>query len=201
MKAKEVLKLLRITRPTLSKYVKNGIIKKVVLPSGRYDYDKKSVYDLLNKGMPRQNVLYVRVSTKKQKQDLENQIETLKNFCNNNGITIQEIYKDVASGINFNRSGLEKLLEDVMNGEIQTVYITYKDRLSRIGFDLFKNLFEKFGTDIVVLNETDDNKIIEKEIFEEIISLIHTFAMKVYSHRRREKLKLIEKDLKLEVKK
>jgi len=78
------------------------------------------------------------------------------------------------------------------------VYVTYKDRLTRLSFDMFKRLFSKYGTEIVVLNEIDNPKEIEKEIFEEIITLLHSFSMKMYSSRRKEKLNLIEKDLKLE---
>lgn len=76
--------------------------------------------------------------------------------------------------------------------------MTYKDRLSRVSFDMFKNLFKNFNCEIVVMNDVDDNKTIEKEIFSEIISLIHYFAMKMYSSRRKAKMKNIEEDLKLE---
>jgi predicted site-specific integrase-resolvase len=198
MKAKEVLKLLRITRPTLCKYNKIGLIKGKLLPSGFYDYDKESVFKLLNKDVERVNVAYCRVSTNKQKNDLENQIEIIKAFCNKNGIILKDIYKDIGSGINFDRKEFQRLLNDVIQYKIDKIFITYKDRLSRISFQMFKNLFQEFSCEIVVLNEIDDEKIIEKEIFNEIIDLIHCFSMKVYSNRRKEKLKLIEKDLRFE---
>ena len=86
-----------------------------------------------------------------------------------------------------------------MNHKISKIYITYKDRLSRVSFDMFKNLFNNFNCEIVVLNDVDDNKLIEKEIFNEIISLIHCFTMKVYSSRRQRKLKCVEEDLKIEM--
>ena len=143
-------------------------------------------------------MIYARVSTNKQKNDLQNQIETIRSFCNNNGIQVDLIYKDVGSGINFERKDFERLLDDILSYKVQRVFITYKDRLSRIGFDLFKNLFNKFKCEIIVLNNIDDSKLVEKEIFGEIISLIHCFSMKMYSNRRKEKLQIIEKDLKLE---
>ena len=74
MKAKEVIKLLKISRPTLCKYLKTGLIKGTILPNGTYDYEKESVYKVFNKGIKRSNVIYARVSTVKQKQDLENQV-------------------------------------------------------------------------------------------------------------------------------
>lgn len=63
---------------------------------------------------------------------------------------------------------------------------------------MINQLFKKFGTEIIVVNDIDNPKEIEKEIFEEIISLLHCFSMKMYSSRRKEKLKLVEKELILE---
>ena len=84
MKSKEVLSLLRITRPTLTKYVKSGLIGITPKHNGQYDYDEKSVYALLNKNVERKTYIYSRVSTSKQKSDLQNQIDTLKGFCFSN---------------------------------------------------------------------------------------------------------------------
>jgi putative resolvase len=198
MKSNKVLKLLKITRPTLCKYVKNGTLKVKQLPSGFYDYDEESVYKFLNKDLERTNVIYCRVSTQKQKNDLENQKKVIESYCLKNGIKISDIYSDIGSGINFDRKEFQRLLNDVINHKISKIYITYKDRLSRISFDMFKNLFSEFNCEIVVLNDVEDSKTVEKEIFNEIISLIHCFAMKVYSSRRQKKLKCVEEDLKIE---
>ena len=65
-------------------------------------------------------------------------------------------------------------------------------------FNVLKSLFAKYGCDIVVLNDIDNEKQIEKEIFEEIITLLHYFSTKMYSNRRKEKLNLIKKELELE---
>lgn len=196
MKANEVLKTLRITRPTLSRYVKEGFIKVCVLGSGRYDYDKESVFAFLNKELKRKHVIYGRVSTKKQAKDLDNQIESIKTFCLAKGISIGGVYRDIGSGITFERKEFERLLEDVVNFDIDTVYITYRDRLSKISFNMFKNLFAKFGTNIVVLNDTDNTQPLENEVIKEIIDLIHCFSMKVYSKKGRKNLKKIEKIVK-----
>ena len=67
----------QISRPTLTKYIKAGLIKVSVLPNGRYDYDKESVYKLFNKGIERKTYIYARVSTPKQNPDLENQIQCI----------------------------------------------------------------------------------------------------------------------------
>lgn len=198
MRSKEVLKTLNITRQTLCKYVKIGLIGVKKLPNGQYNYNKNDVYKLINKNIERENVIYARVSSTCQKKDLQNQIEILNKFCMNNAIKIHKVYQDIGSGLKFERNGFQKIIDDVTSYKINKIFITYKDRLSRISFDMFKSLFEKYGTEIVVLNEIDNPKEIEKEIFEEIISLIHCFSMKMYSSRRKTKLELIEKELQLE---
>lgn len=196
MKSCEVLRLLRISRPTLSKYVKDGIIKVVELPNGRYDYDADSVYAILNRGVPRKTYIYARVSTQKQKNDLSNQIDRLEQFCAANGYTISGVYSDIASGISFDkRTSFFDLLDEVMDNKVERVIITYKDRLSRVGFDLFFHLFKKYNCEIVVMNDAGSEKLDSQEIFEEIVSLLHCYSMKLYSKRRIAKIKeVLEED-------
>lgn len=190
MKANEVLKLLRITRPTLTKYVKEGLVKVEKLPNGRYEYDSESVYSFLNKDMKRKTYIYARVSTLKQKPDLDNQIELLKQFCFTNGYTISGIYSDIASGISFEkRNDFFKMLDDIIDNKVERVVITYKDRLSRIGFDLFYHLFQKYNCEIVIMSEVGSEKLDRQEIFEEIVSLLHCYSMKFYSKRKIQKVK------------
>ena len=198
MKCKQVLKLLQITRPTLCRYVKIGKVKAIMQDNKQYIYDDESVYKVLNKDLTRQSVIYCRVSTPKQKSSLQKQKEQIESFCNAKGIVVNTVYQDIGSGLNFDRKGFQKLVDDVVNHKVAQVFITHKDRLSRISFDMFKNLFKNFNCEIVVMNDIDDSKTIEKEIFSEIISLVHCFAMKMYSSRRKAKMKNIEEDLKLE---
>ena len=196
MTAKEVLRVLQITRPTLTKYVKEEKIKVVVKGNGRYDYDADSVYKMLNKDIERKTYLYARVSTPKQKQDLENQVQLLKNFCFQNGYIINGVYQDIASGISFDkRKQFFDLLDEIMAGMVNRVIITYKDRLSRVGFELFTYLFKKYGCDIIVISEVGSEKLDSQEIFEEIISLLHCYSMKLYSSRKAKKIKeILEED-------
>ncbi len=200
MKANEVLELLHITRPTLCKYVKENIIKISVLPNGRYDYDKDSIYKLFNKGVERKTYVYARVSTAKQKQDLENQVELLKQFCFSNGYIINGVYSDISSGISFEkRKEFFNMLDEILTRRVERIVVTYKDRLSRVGFELFKYLFRKFDTEIIVMSEVGSNKLDSKEIFEEIVSLLQCYSMKLYSSRRKERIKkFIESEVNIE---
>ena len=196
MTAKEVLSVLQITRQTLTKYVKEGKLKVTVKGNGRYDYDADSVYKMLNKDIERKTYLYARVSTTKQKKDLENQVQLLKNFCFQNGYTVNGIYQDIASGISFEkRTQFFDMLDEILSGKAKRVVITYKDRLSRVGFELFTYLFGKYGCEIIVISEIGSEKLDSEEIFEEIISLLHCYSMKLYSKRKAKKIKeILEED-------
>ena len=185
MKAGEVLRLLRISRTTLFRWAKDGILKRTKLPSGAYDWDEDSVYQILNKDVKRKNYIYARVSTYKQKNDLDNQIEMLKSWMFNSGLKLDGIYADVASGISFEkRKELFQLLDEILKHKVERVVIAYKDRLSRVGFELFSHLFGQFGTEIVVVSEIGNKKLDSEEVFEEIVSLLHCYSMKLYSKRR-----------------
>lgn len=101
--------------------------------------------------------------------------------------------------MNFDRKQFLEMFNDIIDRKIQTVYITYKDRLSRISFDLLEKLFREFGCEIIVINNTEDRETNESEIFGEIISMLHCFAMKMYSKRRKNKLEIVSKDLENEI--
>ncbi|EQD41506.1 site-specific integrase-resolvase [mine drainage metagenome] len=76
------------------------------------------------------------------------------------------------------------MLDEIMNNKVEKVIVTYKDRLSRVGFELFKYLFQKFRTEIFVISEIGDPKLDSEEVFEEIVSLLHCYSRKMYSKRR-----------------
>lgn len=188
MKASEVMKTLRISRSSLANYKADGRIRATKRHNGQYDYCDEDVYRLINQNQPRMNVIYSRVSTSKQKKDLENQENLLKQYCLNQGLIINRSYKDIASGISFeNRKEFFELLDLVIDYKVDKIIITYKDRLSRVGFELFKTLFEKFGTEIIVISELGSEELDSEEIFEEIVSLLHCYSMKMYSKRNQNK--------------
>ncbi|AXL33784.1 transposase [Campylobacter sp. BCW_6875] len=183
MKAKEVLKLLKISRVTLYKYVKSGKIRVTQMPNSSYLYNREDVYRLANIKDEKLNVIYARVSTHKQKQDLKNQIENTIAFLNAKGIKVDKVYEDIKSGMTLDRKGFMELLDDVMQKRISVVYIAYKDRLARLSYDLVEKLFNDNGARIEIINSCE-NKALEQELFEDIMQTIHSFSMKMYSKRR-----------------
>jgi predicted site-specific integrase-resolvase len=80
------------------------------------------------------------------------------------------------------------MLDDIIDHKVKKVIISYKDRLSRVGFELFHYLFQKFDTEIIVTSEIGSQKLDSQEIFEEIVSLLHCYSMKLYSKRRKKKI-------------
>lgn len=175
--------------------MKTGVIRVTELPNKRYDYNSDDVFKLFNKGVERKTYLYAGGSTPKQKADLENQDAMLKQFCFSNGSRISGIYSDIASGISFEKRKDFFSLDEVLDGRVEKVVIAYKDRLSRVGFDLFYHLFKKYHSDLIVMSEAGSVKLDSEEIFEEIISLLHCYLMKLYSKRKAKKIReVLESD-------
>ena len=180
MKSSQVLRLLGVTRQTLTSYVKQGIIQVTKLDNGYYDYHEDSVMKFLKKDN-RVNMIYARVSTYKQKNDLNNQIGELVTYCDDNNVKYDKIIKDIDSGINFDRKGFSELIDMVIHHKISNIYITYKDRISRLSFITLENMFKQFGTSIIVINDTE--KIDEEELFDELNATIQFYSSKINSKK------------------
>lgn len=193
VKSSVAKKELQITGVTLMRWKNEGRIKYRKLSSKKYLYDIDSVdQSEVQTGYNTKNVIYARVSTSAQKNDLANQIEIIKGYMISNGKKVDTIYQDIASGMNENRKQFKELLDSVFKREIGTVYITFKDRLSRFGFNYFKDIFTHFGTTIVVLDDNEEtNKTYQHELMEDLLAIIHSYSMKLYTNRKK-KLKKIE---------
>lgn len=186
MKAKEVLNILNITHRTLGTYVKKGLLNPIKINTNHYIYDPEEVFAILDKNKERYNLTYSRVSLPKQKNDLKTQTKRLYEFATSNGYKIKEQIEDVKSGMCFeDRKGFVKLIKKVTNYEVKHVIIEHKDRLIRFGFELIKMLFDKYGTKIIVISDDEPNKTYEQELTDDLLSIIHYYSMKSYSHRRK----------------
>lgn len=197
MRAKEVLKLLNVTRETLCRYVKDGKIKVGhKYNRTRYEYDDDSVYAFIGKVVnkkARDIVTYSRVSTQSQKKQLDEQKQRIYDSCVARGLVVSKQYCDIKSGMNSDRKDFQEIIRRVIQGDLELVVVENKDRLIRFGFDLLEQLFKFYDCKILVLNDVLDNKTYEQELTEDLISIIHYFTMKNYSHRR--KLNKLRKEL------
>jgi putative resolvase len=128
--------------------------------------------------IPDYTAIYARVSTPKQKNDLDRQIDYINSFCAAKGWQIDKIYKDIGSGLNDNRQQLNQLLN---NNKITRVVISDKDRLTRFGFNYIKTLLFNNNCQIVVINNaaTDTD-----ELMQDFVSVITSMAARVYGLRR-----------------
>ena len=181
--SRQLKKILGITNQTVYNWRKAGKIKFRQVNQRNFMYDLDSVFNQ-NLMSTKQVVAYCRVSNSKQKDDLLHQEESIREYARLNGIKIDNFYSEIASGMNEDRKFFNKIIDEVTQNKISKIYITFKDRLTRFGFEYFNKLFKKFGCDIVVLNSTSETTF-EEELTQDLISIIHHFSMKMYSNRRK----------------
>jgi putative resolvase len=186
MKAREVLKKYSISRNTLHHWVKRGKISYGRTPTGQYDYFP--VEASVAVASERATVVYARVSTSAQQENLNSQIERLKAFCSARGYILDTLYFDIGSALNYNRKKYAKLYQAIVENKVERLVIEYKDRLLRFGFEDFERLCALFGTELIVLDHTKGSKSSESEMTEDLISIIHHFSMRLYSSRRGKKV-------------
>lgn len=187
-KPKDFAELLGVSVKTLQRWDREGILKSNRTPTNRryYTYDQYLQF----KGIKTNNdirdvVIYARVSTRSQKDDLKNQVEFLRTFCNARGIIVNQCIEDFGSGLNYNRKKWNNLLEQVMENKIKTILISDKDRFIRFGFDWFQKFCEKFNTDIIIVN--NESLSPNEELVQDIISILHVFSCRLYGLRKYKK--------------
>jgi len=189
MKAKEVLKILGISRQSLINYVKDGRIKvKAKLSKNFFEYDDDSIYELIgNKKLMKNKLIisYSRVSTQNQKEQLSDQTIRIYNSCIARGLVLDQQFEDIKSGMSADRLNFQKIIQMIIKNEVELLVIENKDRLTRFGYEILESIFKYFGTKILVLNDIIENKSYEQELTEDLISIIHYFTMKNYSYRRK----------------
>ena len=181
--------LLGISKPTLIRKIKSGEIKAYRV--GReYRIPESEIKRLLEGKTLDKVVIYARVSSRDQKEDLERQVEYLKNYCSSKGYQAVKILTDISSGLNENRRGLKQLFKLVEGGEVGKVVITYRDRLTRFGFKTLEQYFNSHGVEIEVI--FDEEKTPEKELVEDLLAIVTSFAGKLYGMRSHKKKRLVE---------
>jgi len=181
VKSKEFKKILGLSNQALYERRKKNQLKFKKI-NGIYFY---WLEDNIETDTNRGNAIYCRVSNKKQKDDLDRQERILKEYAISNGFKVDYIFKDIASGMNESRNNLNELIKLIVENKINKVFISYKDRLTRFGYNYFEYIFKMFGTEIVVVNLTEE-KDFQTELIQDLISIIHYFSMKIYSNRRKE---------------
>lgn len=177
------LKKLGICNKTLYKMAKYGKIDTIIV-------NKQMLYNvnkyIRNKQITctKEKICYCRVSSLKQKDDLNRQIEYMKSLY-----PTYRIIKDIGSGLNYNRKGLNEIIEKAINGEIYEIVVAYKDRLTRFGFELIENIIKKYSNGkIIILNKSKNESPIE-ELTNDIIAIMNIYVAKVNGYRKYSKNK------------
>lgn len=183
-KPKDFAELLNVSVKTLQRWDREGTLIAKGTPTDRryYTYDQYLEFKGIKNDSTRKVVLYTRVSTNNQKDDLKNQVKFLQDFANAKAIIIDEVIQDIGSGLNYNRKKWNKLIEEVMENKIDTIVITHKDRF---GYDWFERFLLKFDTKLLVVN----NELLspQEELVQDIISILHVFSCRIYGLRKYKK--------------
>ncbi|QKQ99407.1 IS607 family transposase [Metallosphaera tengchongensis] len=191
LRPKEVCERLGITYTTLWTYVKQGKIKPVVLETGKWRFREEDVERLMGVVKKRKVVLYARVSSNKEKDELVRQVSFLQEKVKEYDLVIT----DVGSGLDMKRKGFQKLLRMVLDNEVSKVVIASRDRLLTFGFEVMEEVCGAHNCEVEVLEE---DKTLGQELVEDLISALLSFSEKLYGvgSNKYEKVKECVKELK-----
>ena len=182
------------TTKTLRNWDKNGKLKPVRVEDTGYRYYSQEQLNhflglKLEKQINKKIIGYCRVNSHKQKDDLERQIENVKTYMYAKGYQF-EIITDIGSGINYNKKGLNQIIDMVTNSEVEKIVVLYKDRLIRFGYELIENLCNKFGTIIEIIDNTEKTE--QQELVEDLVQIVTVFSCRLQGKRANKAKKMIK---------
>ena len=153
-------------------------------PGGQRYYDEADVRKALMiepQDQDKKVLVYCRVSSKGQADDLKSQVSAMQMFCLGAGIAVDEWVEEIAGGMNFKRKKFMAIMERIEHGEIKEMVIAHKDRLVRFGFEYFATFAQQHGCIIIVANQ--EHLSPQQEMVEDLMSIIHTFSCRLYGLR------------------
>ncbi|MCE5317855.1 MAG: IS607 family transposase [Parachlamydia sp.] len=172
--SRKASEIIGIHANTLRKWANEGKIKHIRTAAGQRLYDVDS---FLVATKTRKRIVYCRVSSRNQKDDLQSQIK-----CMRERYPQHEIIEDFGSGLNFKRKGFNSLLEQVLQGNVEEIAVAHRDRLCRFGFELIQSIANKNSCKIVVLDESKLSP--QAELVQDLLSIIHVFSCRLYGLRK-----------------
>ena len=194
-KPKDFAKMLNVSVKTLQRWDNEDTLKAYRNPKGRRYYTHEQY--LLFKGLPskidKKIVIYTRVSTNNQKDDLDNQVEFLKNYANDKGLIVDEIITDIGSGLNYSRKKWNELIADCISQKVRTIIVSSEDRFIRFGYDWFERFLLNYGVTIIVAN--NEKLSPNEELVQDLVSIINAFSCKIYGLRKYKKSISEDKDV------
>lgn len=186
LKVGEAAKLLKVSVRTMQRWDREGKLKpSVISATGRRLYTKNDLLPDFAKVTKKATVAYCRVSSASQKPDLINQRQYLEQYCAAKGYSEVEYISEIGGGLNFRRKHFKEILGRIEHGEIGTLIVAHRDRLSRFGFEWFSDFCEEHGCVIEVLNSETLSP--EQEMVEDLMTIIHCFSARLYGLRNYKK--------------
>lgn len=187
-KPKEFAKKIGVSISTLRRWDKEGRLVPTRTATNHRVYTDDDIFKVLNLKKPNNQgkiVVYCRVSSHAQKDDLQSQLEAMQTFCLAQGIAVDEWHSEVGGCLNFKRKIFLSLMDRIEIGEIQTLYVAHKDRLARFGFDYFEHMANRHNCQIIVANQEKPSP--QQELVEDMLTIIHSFSSWLYGLRKYEK--------------
>ena len=188
VKIGEASALLGVTPQTLRKWEKTGeLLPDRRSKTGTRYYDVNKLIGINNTGQP--TVCYARVSSHDKKDDLDRQQELLEAYCAAKGWRC-EVIRDLGSGMNYRKRGLNRLLELIMTRQMKRLVLTHKDRLLRFGAELVFTLCEVQGIEIVIIHQGEQPSF-EEELAQDVLEIITVFSARLYGSRSHKHKKMM----------
>lgn len=185
-------KILGVSAQTLRNGDKKGKLHPHHTSSNGYRYySHEQLNQVMNvkPNLDRIVIGYCRVSSNKQKDDLERQIENMKLYLTAQGKPF-EIISDIGSGINYKKKGLKELMKRISQNKVDKVVVFYKDRLLRFGFELVEYIASLYDCDIEIIDHTEKTE--QQELVEDLVQIITVFSCKLQDKRANEARKLVK---------
>ena len=157
-------------------------------PGGQRYFDDADVRRVLQPGFRdevRKVVVYCRVSSPGQKDDLASQVAAMGQFCLARGLAVDEVIQETGGGMNLRRRKFLALMDDIDQGRVAVLVIAHTDRLARFGFDYLEHVAARNGCEIIVANQETLSP--QQELVEDLLTIVHTFSCRLYGLRRYEK--------------
>ena len=175
----EFSKILGVSAQTLRNWDRNGKLRPHHTSSNGYRYYSREQLNQvmhIKSNLDKITIGYCRVSSNKQKDDLERQIENMKLYLTAQGKPF-EIISDIGSGTNYNKKGLKELIKQISQNKVEKVVVLYKDRLLRFGFELFEYIASLYNCDIEIIDNTEQSE--QQELVEDLVQIITVFSDKI----------------------
>lgn len=191
----EAAQILGVTTTTLRNWDKKGLLKPDELTKGKARRYRIESLRNVNRNIiftkdDLKTIAYARVSSHDQKEDLNRQVHLLEFYCSKRGYKY-EVIQDIGSGMNYYKKGLTKLIDLILDNQVQRLILTHKDRLLRFGAELVFSICEAKNVEVIIINQGDEAPSFEEELAKDVLEIITVLSARLYGSRSKKNKNLI----------